>query len=174
MDKFNEKISKLYDDMFGESLDDELEKVKKKIAGQAEDDDGDTVNLDNIEPLEEHEDEDDAETEEPEEPVIDDGEDAPEPGDEHSREDSKSTFQEGVDCAQIYNDISLQFEDMSDDDLEYEKHLSRQQLFDLEDQYGPNSKEYMEAFIKMRIAYQKLNSSSITPDADVFSPVWTV
>jgi hypothetical protein len=186
MNKFNKKISKLYDEMFGESLTDELAKVKEKIAKKAEDAEGEndgTLTLEEIEAkvvkeLTEadefgaEEEPDDAEAEgEAEEFSFDDDEEEEEEG--HEQHDAVATHDEGIDISQIHKEIVSQMEDMSDEDLSYEQHIGRQNIFDLEDQFGPNSNEFVEAFIKLRVASQGIHSSTTTPDADVFAPVWT-
>lgn len=187
MKNFNKKINDLYEELFGESLTDELEKVKKKIQGMEDEakEDGsyavDELPDDLVEDAEEEGDEpdlevDDEETDDDIEGAESDEIDDIEPDDIEldgdNEADEATTSGDGIDVSQIYAEVDTEFEDLSDNELEYEVHTARQQLFDFEDQFGPNSTEYMRCFIKTRVGYQKLNSDSVSSDSDIFYPLW--
>ena len=181
MNKFDKKIEKLFDERFGETLSDELQKVRDKLTGSEESEEmlaiSEPVKL-NEELY--NEDDEEVDTDEEETEVFDDeteesnGSEISDGDEDEDDEGSKETEDEGFDVASIYDEVVSSFEDLSDTELEYEIHLARQQMFDLEDQFGPNSDEYIGCFIKTRVAYQKLNSGTVTPDADAFTPIWTV
>jgi hypothetical protein len=172
MNKFDKKITKLFDERFGETLTDELQKVRDKIAGASEETEETVIEPTNInEDTDLYNEEDDDDTEESDSNELGGDEEEEFDGDDT---DSQETEDEGFDISTIYDEVKASFEDMSDTELEYEIHLVRQQLFDLEDQYGPNSDEFIEAFVKTRVAYQMLNSETISPDSDAFSPMWSV
>lgn len=178
MQTFNKQIEKIYEELFGESLSDELEKVKLKIQGMPDEDDSVSIKGDLGDIIL---DEDDSEeTDDAEETDDIEGSSSDDIDDEDIESDEPEddgniggvTSDDGVDVAQIYSEVDLAFDDLSDNELELEVHTNRQQLFDLEDQFGPNSNEYMECFIKTRIAYQKLNSDTVSPDSDLFYQLW--